>query len=59
MHEALHASDASLENFAVVGVLRFQDDDRGRRRDNVFGCFASAQSILLKNDEILQSVCEL
>jgi len=59
MHEALHAADASLENFAVVGVVRFQDDDRGRRHDNVFGCFASVESILLKNNEILQSVCEL
>jgi len=27
--------------------------------DNVFGCFASVESILFKNNEILQSVCEL
>ena len=27
--------------------------------DDVFGCFASAETILLKNNEILQSVCEL
>jgi len=27
--------------------------------DNVFGCFASVESILFKNNKILQSVCEL
>jgi len=61
LHEATHAADASLQNFTAVGVVRFQDNDRGRRKldDNVFGCFASVQYILLKNNEILQSVREL
>ena len=62
LQELLYTADASLQNFAAVGVVHFQDDNRGRRhvgRQCFFGCFASVESILLKNDKILQSACEL
>jgi len=55
MHEAIDAADTLLQNFAAVGMVRFQDD--GSRRhvdDGVFDCFASVESIVFKSNEIYE-----
>ena len=56
LREAIHAADTSLQNFTEVDVVRFKMTTED---DNVFGCFAPAEYILFKNNEILQTVCEL
>jgi len=57
LHEVLHAADAPLQ-WAWFGFKMTTEAD-AMLDDNVFGCFASVESILFKNNEILQSVCEL
>jgi len=55
LHESLHAADVSLQNLAASVMWVWFGFERRRQR-NLFGCFAAVEYILLKNNDILQSV---
>jgi len=61
LHESLYAADVWTDrcktSLQVPGGRGSVSKDDVKR--NVFRCFAPVEYILLKNNDILQSVCEL